>query len=1029
MNTYFSKIMVVMGIAILAFTNPVNAEKDEPMPKRVIVQMKGTETGDLYGEVISSKRLKKQTTLTVDVPKGKSTAAFINELKEEEGVLRVEEDHLMSLTYAPNDVNYGYQTHHRNIQSEESWERSRGGNVIVAILDNGIDLNHEDLKANIVNPYDIVRNSPYTLSPGDHGTHVAGIVGSQMDNHFGGVGVASGAFIMPIDVFDGTYAYTSDVIEGVYRAVDQGADIINMSLGNYYYSTSFQQAIYYAYANDVLVIAAAGNDSSTSPHYPSSYEHVISVGSTTSYDTLSSFSNYGWNVDITAPGSSIFSTTPYNTYGYKSGTSMASPIVAGVAALVKAAEPNITVDELTDRLTSTADDLGSPGRDYYYGYGRINAKSALMIYQVEPVQVDAFSDLSDVVTGTVPLNNRYGNVVVYGPSGESIGSVEGLYGGDRFSIKTSRYPAGSSLSAIFYDRYGNFSELTRFTVLDKTAPVKPSVNPVSDNTGTVSGKAEAASTVTVKAGTTLVGQVTANEEGAYTVTIGKQKAGTVLRITSTDAAGNVSPYVETTVIDKTPPVAPTVSEVTDQSLEVNGVAEAGTTIVVKRGSTEVGRTTVPKEGAFRITISKQTPSTRLQITSIDRAGNVSPAVEVIVFDRTPPAIPTVQEVSDQAVTVSGTSEANARIQIKRGTTEIGIGTVQSNGTFRISIPKQVAGTTLTVISVDVAGNRSQPLSVLVTDKTAPALQIDQMTNRSVTISGVTEARATVEMKHVRQTGRTTADANGRFTFNIQAPKTGEVFTFVASDAAGNKTNALNMTVVDTTAPIISGASDVTVEAGRTFNGTQGMSASDETDGNLTAKVIVSGTVDVKKPGVYVLTYTVNDRAGNVGKVVRRVTVKDTIKPVLKGIKTKTVYLNSRFSTKTGITAMDSISGNLTKSIKVSGKVDVKKVGSYYLTYSVTDKAGNTQTAVRKIVVKDNVKPVISGAKSKTIKLKSKFKPLSGVTAKDNVDGSLTKSIKVTGKVNTKRKGVYPLTYTVKDKGGNVKVVKIKITVK
>lgn len=1029
MNTYFSKMMVAMGIAVLAFTNPVSAEKDEPMPKRVIVQMEGTETGDLDGEVISSKRFKKQTTLTVDVPKGKSTAEFINELKEEEGVLRVEEDHLMTLTYRPSDVYYGYQTHHRNIQSEMAWERSTGTNVTVAVLDNGIDLNHVDLKDNIVNPYDTVNDSPYTLSPGEHGTHVAGIVGSQIDNYYGGVGVAPDASIMPIDVFYGESAYTSHVIEGIYRAVDQGADIINMSLGSYNYNYSFQQAINYAYAWDVVVIAAAGNDATSTAHYPSSYEHVISVGSTTSSDTLSSFSNYGWQIDVTAPGSRIVSTTPYNSYAYMDGTSMASPVVAGVAALVKSVEPNLTVDELTERLMSTADDLGDSGRDYFFGYGRVNAKEALQIRQLEPVRIDEFSDASDVVTGTIPEENGYGTVILYDPQGEVIGSAEELNGGDRFQIQTSRYPAGATLSVMYIDYDGNKSEQTRFTVVDRTAPVKPSVNPVSDNTGTVSGKAEAASTVTVKAGTTLVGQVTVNEEGAYTVTIGKQKAGTVLRITSTDAAGNVSPYVETTVVDKTPPVAPTVSEVTDQSLEVNGVAEAGTTIVVKRGSTEVGRTTVPKEGTFRITISKQAPSTRLQITSIDRAGNVSPTVEVIVLDRTPPVIPTVQEVSDQAVIVSGTSEANARIQIKRGTTEVGTGTVQSNGTFRISIPKQVAGTTLTVISVDVAGNRSQPLSVLVTDKTAPALQIDQMTNRSVTVSGVTEARATVEMKHVRQTGRTTADANGRFTFNIQAPKTGEVFTFVASDAAGNKTNALNMTVVDKTTPIISGVSDVTVEAGRTFNGTQGMSASDETDGNLTAKVITSGTVDMKKPGVYVLTYTVNDRAGNVGKVVRRVTVKDTIKPVLKGIKTKTVYLNSRFSTKTGITAMDGISGNLTKSIKVSGKVDVKKVGSYYLTYSVTDKAGNTQTAVRKIVVKDNVKPVISGAKSKTIKLKSKFKPLSGVTAKDNVDGSLTKSIKVTGKVNTKRKGVYPLTYTVKDKGGNVKVVKIKITVK
>lgn len=1013
----------------MAFGNPVSANESEPMPKRVIVQVKGTETGDLNGEVISSKQVKKQTTLTLEVPKGTSTAAFIQELKQEENVLRVEEDHLMKLTYTPSDVYYGYQTHHSNIQSEAAWERSIGTNVTVAVLDNGIDLNHEDLKDKVVNPYDTVYDSPYTLSPGEHGTHVAGIVGSQMDNYYGGVGVAPDAAIMPIDVFIGESAYTSDVIEGVYRAVDQGADIINMSLGSYNYNYSFQQAINYAYARDVVVIAAAGNDATSEAHYPSSYEHVISVGSTTSYDTLSSFSNYGWNIDVTAPGSRIVSTTPYNSYGYMNGTSMASPVVAGVAALVKSAEPDLSVDALTERLTSTADDLGSTGRDYYYGYGRVNAKEALYIRQLEPVRMDEYSDAADFVTGTVPENNGYGMVVLHDPWGTVIGSADELNGGDRFKISTPRYTSGTTLSVIYYDNYGNHSERTWFTVVDKTAPVKPSVNPVSDAVTTVSGKAEPASTVTVKAGTTLLGQVTTSEDGTYTVTIGKQKAGTVLVIASTDAAGNVSPTVETTVMDKTAPIAPIVSEVTDQSLEMKGTAEADTTIVVKVGATELGKATVSKEGAFRLAIPKQATNTRLRVTSIDRAGNVSPAVEVVVLDRTAPSIPTVQEVSDQMVTVSGTAEANARIQIKRGTNEIGTGTVQANGTFQVSIAKQAAGSVLTVTAIDGAGNTSQPLSVLVTDKTAPALQIDQITNQSVTVRGVAEARAIIEMTDVRQTVKMTADENGRFRFTIQAPKTGETFSFVASDVAGNQTDVLNMTVVDATAPTLFGVLDVVVEAGRAFDMKRGVSATDETDGNLTAKVSVSGAVDVKKPGVYVLTYTVKDRAGNEGKMVRRVTVKDTVKPVLTGVKSKTIFWNSRFDAKKGITATDNINGNLTKSINVYGKVNVKKVGSYYLTYSVTDKSGNTTTAVRKIVVKDHVKPVISGAKSKTIKFKSSFKPLTGVTAKDNVDGTLTKSIKVTGKVNTQRKGVYPVTYTVKDKAGNSTVVKVKITVK
>ncbi|UTT43526.1 S8 family serine peptidase [Exiguobacterium aurantiacum] len=601
----------------MSFGNPVSANESEPMPKRVIVKVKGTETGDLDGEIISSKQVKKQTTLTLEVPKGTSTAAFIKELKQEDHVIHVEEDHLMTLTYTPSDIYFSSQTHHSNIQSESAWERSIGTNVTVAVLDNGIDMNHEDLKDKIVNPYDTVYDSAYTLTPGKHGTHVAGIVGSQMDNYYGGVGVAPDAAIMPIDVFIGESAYTSDVIEGVYRAVDQGADIINMSLGSYNYNYSFQQAINYAYARGVAVIAAAGNDATSEAHYPSSYNHVISVGSTTSYDTLSSFSNYGWNIDVTAPGSQIVSTTPYNSYGSMSGTSMASPVVAGVAALIKATEPGLSVDALTERLTSTADDLGSPGRDYFYGYGRVNAKEALHIRQLDPVRIDEFSDAANVVTGTIPEQNGYGTVVLHDSLGTVIGSADGLYGGDRFKINTPRYKAGTTLSVIYYDSYGNHSEQTWFTVVDKTAPIKPSVNPVSDAVGTVSGKAEAASTVTVKAGTTLLGQSATNKDGTYTVTIGKRKAGTVLRVASTDAAGNVSPIVETTVIDKTAPSIPTVQEVSDQTVKVSGTAEANARIQIKQGAREVGTGTVQADGTFQISIVKQAVGNVLTVTAVD----------------------------------------------------------------------------------------------------------------------------------------------------------------------------------------------------------------------------------------------------------------------------------------------------------------------------------------------------------------------------------------------------------------------------
>lgn len=157
-------------------------------------------------------------------------------------------------------------------------------------------------------------------------------------------------------------------------------------------------------------------------------------------------------------------------------------------------------------------------------------------------------------------------------------------------------------------------------------------------------------------------------------------------------------------------------------------------------------------------------------------------------------------------------------------------------------------------------------------------------------------------------------------------------------------------------------------------------------------------------------------------------IKDTVKPVITGATNKTIRLNSSFNPRTSVTASDNIDGNLNSKITVSGTVNTKKKGTYTLKYTVTDNSKNVTTVTRKITI-DSTKPVISGAKNITIRYKSFFNPKTGVTAKDNLDGSLTSQIKVTGTVNTKKKGSYTLTYNVTDKSQNTTVVKRMITVK
>ncbi|WP_084374993.1 immunoglobulin-like domain-containing protein [Neobacillus soli] len=155
---------------------------------------------------------------------------------------------------------------------------------------------------------------------------------------------------------------------------------------------------------------------------------------------------------------------------------------------------------------------------------------------------------------------------------------------------------------------------------------------------------------------------------------------------------------------------------------------------------------------------------------------------------------------------------------------------------------------------------------------------------------------------------------------------------------------------------------------------------------------------------------------------------DKVKPVISGATSKSIPFNSTFNAKTGVKAKDNVDGDLTSAIKVTGVVNTKKKGAYDVTYTVTDWSGNVASVKRKITVYDNVKPVISGATYKTIALNSSFNPKTGVTAKDNVDGSLTSKIKVSGTVNTKKKGTYTLKYTVSDTSKNMTTVTRKITI-
>jgi type VII secretion-associated serine protease mycosin len=283
------------------------------------------------------------------------------------------------------------------IEASQVWYCYRGQDVIVAVVDTGVDQDHPDLAANMVGGRTFVSG---TSSPEDdqgHGTHVAGIV-AGVGNNGSIIGVAPEARIMPVKVLDSLGSGTwYDVADGIVWAADNGAQIINLSLGSVSYSYTVADAVNYANDKGVLLMAAGGNCGDSSyylngcsyqdqPVYPAALTGVVAVASTTSTNQQSSFSNQGWYIELAAPGSFIYSTYKNNEYAFMSGTSQATPHVAGAAALIWAKYPGWSNEEVRSQLRNTTVDLGTSGWDSQFGYGLIQASAALGVQQTSGLE-------------------------------------------------------------------------------------------------------------------------------------------------------------------------------------------------------------------------------------------------------------------------------------------------------------------------------------------------------------------------------------------------------------------------------------------------------------------------------------------------------------------------------------------------------------------------------------------------------------------------------------------------------------------
>ncbi|MFH0773561.1 MAG: S8 family serine peptidase [bacterium] len=393
-------------VFISFFSTNVFAQKEnsnDHIPGQVLVKFKNgtsqsvvdTETKRQNGKITG--KIDKLNVLVLKIPQA-AEEKVITALSQNPNVEYAELDYIAQASMTVNDPYFSTQwglenANDADIDASTAWDITTGNGTIVAILDSGVSKNHPDISTQVIGRTKFSDSSTDDDIYG-HGTHVGGIVAALTNNNMGVAGVCPACKLLSVKVLnDGGSGAYSWIANGIMYAVDHGAKVINMSLGGSQKSTTLENAVNYAWNNNVVVVAAAGNSGNPSKTYPGAYTNAIAVAATDNQDKKAYFSEYGDWVDVAAPGESIYSTWNDNSspsdpqpvclssiecYKYASGTSMSTPMTAGVVGLIWSTGKYNTASEVRNRLESTADKI--PGTGTYWVAGRINAASAVNNY-------------------------------------------------------------------------------------------------------------------------------------------------------------------------------------------------------------------------------------------------------------------------------------------------------------------------------------------------------------------------------------------------------------------------------------------------------------------------------------------------------------------------------------------------------------------------------------------------------------------------------------------------------------------------
>ncbi|EIT84652.1 alkaline serine protease, subtilase family protein [Fictibacillus macauensis ZFHKF-1] len=368
-------IVVSLASPAQAATKPVT--KTDVAPKEIIVKFKKGVSSSQVASINSASNVKVvESTKDYKVVKvNGSVDQAIDQLESDKNVEYAEPNYTYKATFTPDDTEFKNQYAPQTIGAEKAWDVTKGSkDVKVAIVDTGVDASHPDLEGKVLKGKDFVDNDDDAMDENKHGTHCAGIAAAATNNGKGIAGMAPDVSVLPVRVLDAQGSGSLDnIAKGIKYAADQGAKVISLSLGGPGSSKTLDDAIEYASQKGAVIVAAAGNESTDKKSYPGANETAIAVAATDENDALADFSNYGDWVDVAAPGVDILSTVPGGKFEKLSGTSMATPLVAGLAGLL--ASQGKDASQIRKDIEGTADKVDGTGDKFKYG--RVNAAKAV----------------------------------------------------------------------------------------------------------------------------------------------------------------------------------------------------------------------------------------------------------------------------------------------------------------------------------------------------------------------------------------------------------------------------------------------------------------------------------------------------------------------------------------------------------------------------------------------------------------------------------------------------------------------------